>query len=378
MSGTIENTNNLILIKLKCLQDVAHILLKCDIEVPFIKNIKDLSDDYEMGSVKIVLDYFLMSQNSSVENTDMYFKKYQMFLRKENIPGKIVRFYMILKNTIAALVTKKNKQIKKVIREIKDIFAIYDNYTIVQNSEYKIYNKCDKCSREMQVISNLSEIVCVHCGITEKLYGTVFEDDQYYYQEGQRSKHGSYDPSKHCRIWIDRIQARESKEIPEKVLTKVRNCIKDNNIRNLEEITCSEIRGYLSQGKFSIYNEHVPLIRKMITGKSPEVLTDQEIQLITIYFDKVIRVYNDTKPDEKNNVPYHPYLIYKIIEHILYSKSKNDYYNSKARIFSILSCIHLQSHETLITNDSLWQQICHRIEEIEYRPTDRNAHYNDF
>jgi hypothetical protein len=224
----------------------------------------------------------------------------------------------------------------------------------------------------MKIIANLSEIVCTHCGITENLYGTVFEDEQFYYQEGQRSKHGSYDPSKHCRFWIERIQARESKDIPDSVIEAVRNCIRRNNIRNKEDITCKEIRKYLSQTRNSGYNEHIPLIRKMIIGISPPQLTDQELQLITIYFDKVIRIYEEIKPNDKINVPYHPYLIYKIIEHILQKKAKN----TKKRINEILSCVHLQSRETLIENDKTWKHICDYIDEIEYKPTDRNDQHD--
>jgi hypothetical protein len=52
------------------------------------------------------------------------------------------------------------------------------------------------------------------------------------------------DPSKHCRFWIERIQARESKEIPESVLNSVRKCIRSNKIRNVEDITCEQIRNY--------------------------------------------------------------------------------------------------------------------------------------
>jgi len=101
-------------------------------------------------------------------------------------------------------------------------------------------------------------------------------------------------------------------------------------------------------------------------------LTDLELQLITMYFDKVIRIYEEIKPSDKTNVPYHPYLIYKIIEHIL-STDKNQTYYSKKRMNNILSYIHLQSRETLIENDNTWREITTFMPEVKYKPTDRNA-----
>jgi hypothetical protein len=385
MSGTIETTNNLILIKIKSLTDIGNIVNKLktnptlDIRVNnFITQLQEISNDYEMGSAKILTDYFLLIQKFKNEDKneynihlDKYFDKYQIFIKKENFVGRIDRHCITLKNIVNSIIST-NPDIKSHISRIKALFVNYENSTIIRNTSNVVYNKCNICNREMKIIANLSEIVCTHCGITENLYGTVFEDEQFYYQEGQRSKHGSYDPSKHCRFWIERIQARESKDIPDSVIEAVRNCIRRNNIRNKEDITCKEIRKYLSQTRNSGYNEHIPLIRKMIIGISPPQLTDQELQLITIYFDKVIRIYEEIKPNDKINVPYHPYLIYKIIEHILQKKAKN----TKKRINEILSCVHLQSRETLIENDKTWKHICDYIDEIEYKPTDRNDQHD--
>jgi hypothetical protein len=143
-------------------------------------------------------------------------------------------------------------------------------------------------------------------------------------------KHGSYDPSKHCRFWLDRIQAKESRDIPDSIIIIVKECLINNGIRNKEDITCGKIVNILVILKILHIMNIYQLIRKIITGESPEQLTDLELQLITMYFDKVIRIYEEIKPSDKTNVPYHPYLIYKIIEHIL-STDKNQTYYSKKR-----------------------------------------------
>jgi hypothetical protein len=221
----------------------------------------------------------------------------------------------------------------------------------------------------MSIDANTSTLICKKCGLTNELYGTVFEDEQFYYQEGHRTKHGTYDPSKHCRIWVERIQARETTDIPDTVIQKIKNCIIRDKIKNKNQITCNQIRNYLRSVHNSKYNEHVPLIRKLITGISPPQLTDYEMQLIHIYFDKVIHIFDEIKPPEKTNCPYHPYFIYKIIEQII---------DNTIRRLKILACIHLQSRETLVHNDRLWKPICEKIREFTYCPTDRNEQHSEF
>jgi hypothetical protein len=408
MSGTLETTNNLILIKIKNLDKILCIIKKLDkhLEAALENDLKNnldvrinslheelinISNDYEMTSVKILADYFLLVQNfhnrikisEDVEikriflsqKTDAY-SKYQTFIKKDNYVGKIDRCYTSLKRLINSI--SQIPDIMGHMTEIKSIFLNYSNSTIIRNITNISYTKCTTCNKDMKIIAGSSEIICEYCGVTESLYGTVFEDEQFYYQEGQRSKHGSYDPSKHCKFWLERIQARESKEIPNFVITKIKKCISDNKIRNTENLSCKDIRKYLSQTRNTTYNDNVPLIRKIVTGRSPPQLSDQELQMITLYFDKVIRVYDGIKPITKTNVPYHPYLIYKIIEHLLHVKSKDTSRINLRRAYNILSCIHLQSRETLIENDNTWKQICKYLEIIKYYPTDRNDQFEDF
>lgn len=393
MTGTIESTNNTILLKIKYLTNIADSLTKFKVPIKhnIIAELESISHEYEMGSIRVLSDYFLLlysykndvkneiaahndntSSNDDFHNKkmqfnkqkDRFFKEYQIFIKKENFIGKIDRICGILKNLMVSNLPK-NQLLQHHVNEVKAIFSKYNNSTIIQTITITAYNRCADCDKDMKILPVSSEIVCVSCGRSEVLSGTVFEDEQFYYQEGQRTKHGTYDPSKHCKFWIERIQARESKTIPIEVIEAIKSNIRRNNIKNIEEITCEEIRKYLRQSKHTSYNEHIPLIRKIITGVTPPQLTDREVQLIILTFSKAIKIYEDVKPQNKTNVMYHPYLIYKIIEHIL------KHPNMRKRRNLILSCIHLQSRETLIENDNIWEEACGSLG-IEYIPTDRN------
>lgn len=379
MSGTIETTNNNIIIKIKSIVNLLDLFKEKKIKIndKIINDINELKEEYEMGTINILSDYFLISsqyRNCSNENKkaellkkkDNHFTKYQIFIRKENFISKLDRIMNIIKQNI-----QYNKFPKDLLQEIYTFIKLYNNSTIDKNIKEVVYEICI-CSTKMDIDPITSTLICKGCGITKKLYGTVFEDEQFYYQEGQRTKHGTYDPSKHCRFWVERIQARETTEIADAIIESVKKCIERDKIKNINRITCNQIRKYLRQTHNSKYNEHVPLIRKLITGITPPQLTDYEMQLIHIYFDKVIHIFDEIKPPQKTNCPYHPYFIYKIIEQII-TKDVD-----KERKAKILACIHLQSRETLILNDCIFLPICERIPEFTYIPTDRNNQETDF
>jgi len=153
------------------------------------------------------------------------------------------------------------------------------------------------------------------------------------------------------------------KEIPNEIINGIKKCIKRDKIW-IENLTCETIRSYLKQLKETSYNNHIPLIKKIITGVEPAQLTEHETQLVYMYFGIVIQIFGKIKGDEKANCPYHPFFIYKIIEQVL-KGGKNE-----KRKSNILQSIHLQSRDTLIENDRLWFSICDLIPEFTKKATD--------
>jgi hypothetical protein len=411
MSTTIETTNEVIKKKITILKKI---ISNANVSQNYILNdINNIENSYILGSTKLLSDYYLLLKNYKTQlktlkdlddneaeqicetsipavpqiksgtreanllvkyrlefnkKKSIFFNRYNIFIKKENFISKLDRIYNFLQKYKCI---KNNSEFRKLLRKYKnDIIAgTNGNGSIYSISNLKLieYDMCQDCKVKMKIVSSESSLLCPDCGNVKHLYGTVFEDKQFYYQEGQRTKHGSYDPSKHCKFWVEAIQARENKEIPHHIIQTVKKYIVDNRIYNINNISCFAIRKILSRTRNSKYNEHIPLIRKMITGISPPQLTDNELQLINLYFDKVIKIFNRTKPSDKINCPHHPYFIYKIIEHIL-KKSQPE------RLYNILSCIHLQSRDTLIKNDKIWKDICEEIEEITYIPTNRNLY----
>jgi hypothetical protein len=256
----------------------------------------------------------------------------------------------------------------KLYCEDSDSFmALVDRYNKIylslgKNQEIK-YDTCD-CGNKMIIQSNTSELLCIRCGYTCYLIGSVTEEAQLFAQEGNRVSHGSYDPVRHCKFWIERIQAKENTNIPQEQIDKIKRAIMKDYSDNIRNITVKQFRSYLKNTGLSKLNDHIPLIKKIITGYIPPQLTFREQQLLFIYFDKATRTYEKIKPSNKKNSLYYPFLIYKILDIIIDDTSKKN---------KLLDCIHLQSYETLIDNDKIWFEICKKNECFSYRATDRNG-----
>lgn len=260
-------------------------------------------------------------------------------------------------------IIQKFKSTYEFLQEATSMIAKYEHLKLDVNIKEQIFDYCE-CGNVMEILASSSEMVCNNCGYTTKLIGTVFEDNQFYNQEGGRYKHAGYEPSKHLKCWLERIQACETNTITPQQIDKIEACIKRDRITNKKRITITQLRAYLKDAGLTELNEHVALLRKLVTGIAPPHLTFCETQDITNSFSKAVKAYNIVRPHHKCNNLYYPYILRKLIEqHVSeYSKQKE-----------LLSFIHLQGTQTLIQNDKIWRDICKITPSFKYQPTDRYA-----
>ena len=315
-----------------------------------------------------------LTNNNHNKLSKVIYNKFNMFILSEDIYGifdnyleYLSNFINIYKETIYTILNNIDNSISidlnydKLYKKMINYINLYNKSKLIYNIDEINYDICT-CGNKMIIQANTSELLCIKCGEIHTLIGSVFEDSQFYNQEGNRYKHGSYDPNRHCKFWIDRIQAKENTVIEDSVIEKIKNCIKKDKIENIKNISIEQFRLYLKQTNLSKLNDHIPLIKKIITGYIPPQLNHNELHLLFNYFDKATKTYEIIKPKEKSNSLYYPFLIYKIIDLII-----DD--NNKKR--ELLACIHLQSYETLIDNDKIWFQICKHNDNFVYKPTDK-------
>tara|TARA_B100001758_G_scaffold247645_1_gene266363 strand:+ start:7085 stop:8335 length:1251 start_codon:yes stop_codon:yes gene_type:complete len=345
--------------------------------INIINDINNIYSNYVLNSINIISDYHFLS-NKNIYKKNMFYKdkknkifnKYINYLERNNINKNIKLINNKINNIIDNSKIKDKlyiliSNIKHNNNNIKNQIIDDKKNNIIKNHYYSICNICNNYNE--YDLNNLQyKLICKVCGKIHILYGTI--QDQYYntnMYDSNNNNISGYDPSKHCKFWLDRIQAKENINIDPKCLDAIQLLIERDKLVDKKKITCKKIRQYLRIINYSKYNENVSLIRKIITNISPPEISPTELHLINKYFINVIKVYRKCKPKNKQNCLYHPYIIYKLIELVIKDKKKQ---------INLLNCIHLQSAATLVINDKIWKKICSQIDYFKYYNTDRNKY----
>jgi Poxvirus Late Transcription Factor VLTF3 like len=243
---------------------------------------------------------------------------------------------------------------------------------------------CPFCREVLALFPDDSEMRCEKCGYVETLWGTLFDDSQIFNQQITCTKHKKHSPNAHCMKWLNQLQAKENKTIPQKAIDilnheAVSKYTCNGVRRSMDDLKCWQIRAWLKekgQG-LSKLNNHAPLLRKIITGLngraiSPPQLKPEEEQLVAADFARIVVIFERIskrpevlrllKKTSISNKLYYPFFLLKILTKHL---------RRDPRLRGLIECIHLQSAATLTKDDLLWREICRELKDYKYEPTDR-------
>lgn len=250
--------------------------------------------------------------------------------------------------------------INKLLDEISNIHLGIDVESI--NYEY-----C--CGQIMRKYPESSHLHCEICSRDIDIKGMVFEDAQFYSQEGKKTKHGKYDPIRTYIKWLDDISACSNNvNIPKHVMDKISEVVSRDykgEPGKTSGLNINIIRNILKECKLTTYNRHAAYILAVFSGKYPPTFTVSDRDRITTYYQKAIMEHKELKNIEhdfskKDNNPYCPFFIMKIIEALWFDDKE------KMRIFKY---IHMKKPTTLMKQDNFWATICKKIE-LPYKATD--------
>jgi len=282
---------------------------------------------------------------------------YYQIVMTENVKGKLENFL----NELERL---------SILNKITSInFNDYRKSSLVIGVQKCVFDKCDSCGNKMNTMPQQSLLICSNnnCGRMKNLLGTVFEDVHYYNQEGQRSKHTDYAPSKHFKSWMNRLMAREKPKITEDELLQIKNYFRIHaSGTDLKKLTCEDYRECLKQENLTDFNGHIPYLRKIISGVSPPQLGTGIQMKLSYAFDKAKEAFKDVKEHGENNGPYYGYMLMKLIDM---------YIDDKVIKRKLFEGVHMQQGKTISKNDDRWEKICGAVHEFngKFIPTDPNA-----
>jgi hypothetical protein len=306
------------------------------------ENLRELIDDYEISTAEVVSQYFITAEVNT-------YISYLRLILNMGILQRLGEIITIIRK-VASDCKSPNKDFTRALEQYTEL--VVDIPNLANNSYY-----CDSCRIPLTIDTEHSTFFCRKCGKAENVSGMIFDEG-----ERESTSANGYDPVGRFKFLIDRIQAKESIEIPPEVIDGLNKCAKKYSIRG-DEMVCDDVRLFLQEIKQSKYNDHVPHIRKLLTGIAPPELSPEEVKEIQTKFYAVVRIYEIIKPAERKNCPCHRYFLFKVIEDVLLD------HPDKNRTQAILGCIHLQSAITLVKNDNFWKKICEHHRAITYRPT---------
>jgi hypothetical protein len=339
------------------------------------EELSNIENNYILSVVNTLSGYY--NEAYEGKNTQDY---YRIIVSEGFIAGVIgvinkIKLIITSLNRVVQMLGYQTSRNCQMGEEAKDIEATINiasknieraqNIEITTSLEKKNYEIC-KCGAKMIVIPELSELQCPNasCRKVKTILGVVFRNDQIYPRENQKTKHGGYDTSRHYRFWIERIQALETKTFDEEDLANIEYVLNRDEY-DRKTLTCEHIREALKDPKVSAthLNDHAALLVKIFGGRAPPLLNFQESKLLGIRFNKAMRLYDIVNP-EGGNKPYYPYFIFVLI---------SEMFAGNAEKLRLLDYIHLQSRETVIKNDKIFEQMCLLADErdgMRYRPTD--------
>src|ERR1700678_7552 len=196
-------------------------------------NITNLYFRYSNASLEILSSYYDIIERNDNNQLLKKFDDYQSIITSENFINIMDNYVDILKKITNKLNTipefKKfidiynhlnindflnsnhstylyidNDDVPKspnLISSFKDILNklidMYSENKILFQIKTKSINDCE-CGSKMIMDSSTSYKICESCGCEIYMPGTVFDDSQFYNQQGQCNKHKKYDSNRHC------------------------------------------------------------------------------------------------------------------------------------------------------------------------------------
>lgn len=379
----LENLNNKYVSKIEVLKEL----------IDYTFDLHQVNENSVQKKIQLVRNEYCIGVNCYVaeyltHKSDSAYKGFEDFIRMNNILGRIENIYSEFEAMLQILPLGEETEAINKLREK------YNSINIKIDYSRKDIFMCKTCDIKMSIVPELSELQCPKCNIVVLLEGAVFDDTQIYTQQNTlRAK--DYDPNKHCDRWIKCIQARENRNIPQDIINKIdRRAIahytRGNTLLPMTNMTCKLIREWLKAEsaaggkKLTTFNNDAALLRKLITslhGQAvvPPQLTYDEEEKMLLDFSRAMAEYDNVVNNAKlmnkigikgrSNKPYYPYGLFKILR-LRYRAAKTQSERDKYK--KLIEGIHIQSDDTLVDNDRIWQQICLIIPDFTYEFTDRN------
>ena len=225
-----------------------------------------------------------------------------------------------------------------------------DNSQIDIN-KYKLkYDRCE-CKGELIKVDHMGVMICNSCS---KIIPFLIENEKPSYKEPPKEVcFYAYKRINHFREILAQFQAKETTQIPEKVIEDIVNQIKKERM-TIDQLTNKKAKDILKKLGYNKYYEHIPFIKDKLGIKPPIMSPELEEVLCNLFLD-IQKPYSKNCPDDRVNFLNYYYVLYKMCE-LLGETQFLPYFPM------------LKDPVKRIEQDEIWKKICAELQ-WEFIPT---------
>ena len=314
-----------------------------------IKNFEKEKQSYFMKNCKFIFNYF---EDKQTINENKNTKKNVADFFFSNSKQNQASYDSLRQNVNENSDSSGEKEEKKVINNHTKYFKNNDFNMI--NFEDFIYDKdvCSSCNKgELIQVNHEGILVCNHC---YKNFKYLVDNDKPSYKEPPKEiSFYAYKRINHFREIIAQFQAKETTDIPDEIIDRIKFQIKKERLE-LKDITNKKTKEILKKLNLNKYYEHIPFIKDKI-GIKPPIMTPQLETTLCNLFMEIQEPYSKYCPKDRVNFLNYYYTIYKLCE-LLDQKQFLPYFPM------------LIDREKKIEQDMIWKNICADLD-WDYIPT---------
>ena len=282
---------------------------------------------YYLDNCKYIFDYFENKQN--IEND-------------KNVKKDLNNFFNIKDNTNA----KNEYEDNDVIKKNHNNYFKNNDFSQINFADY-IFDKdiCSECNKgELIQVNQDGIMICNNC---YKNFKYLVDNEKPSYKEPPKEIcFYAYKRINHFREILAQFQAKESTDIPDEIILRIKNQIKKERL-DLSELTNKKTKEILKKLGYNKYYEHIPFIKDKL-GIKPPIMSSQLEETLCNLFMNIQEPYSKYCPNNRVNFLNYYYTIYKLCE-LLGQTQFLPYFPM------------LIDREKKIEQDMIWRKICKEL-----------------
>lgn len=323
------------------------------VKIKRIEQNKD-EDEYFINVSDLLYQYYDKSNETSNKNTS----NMQMMNKKKKV--RLITDYFDDEDNLVDNIKETNKSVNNNNMgrgEISDKYlkcvdpSYINDHMITLNHNIDI---CKNCFVERTIIRNEGILLCDKCHQAERI---MITSDRPNPKEKSNTDNCffTYKRINHFLEWLSQIQAKQTTDIPQDILDKIKKEMQKEKITDYRRLKHEKVRDYLKILNYNKYYEHIPYIIYRITGKKPLSFSRELEEKLCTMFKQIQEPFEKVCPSTRSNFLSYSYVLFKFFELLGLDEYKNKFPLLKSRV-------------KLYEQDIIWRDIC-KLTRWEYIPS---------